>query len=149
MKDMRWSLAIVLGLGLAACKSQDPPKPTDCAKVIPPAIDRAMADYKTDPRVVAVIEKAKTEMVAVCTQDEWEGIVGTCIEKAQNRAQLDGCRGGLDRDEIVHLNDVNARLRGAIEQSGAKAPEAPETPAPAPAPAPGSAGSGSAAGSNK
>jgi hypothetical protein len=132
-------LCLVLLIGLAACKSQDPPKPTDCAKVIPPAIDKAMADYKNDPRVVAVIDKAKQEMVALCTADKWKGIVGTCIERAKNRAELDGCRGGLDKEQIVRLNDVNARLRGAIQQSGAK-PPAPEAPA---------SGSGSAAGSGK
>ena len=130
-----------IALLLVACKSQDPPKPTDCAKVIPPAIDRAMKDYATDPRVVAVIEKAKTEMVAICTNDKWRGIVGTCIGEAKTRAELDACRGGLERDQLVHLNEVNARLRGAIEQSGAKKPEAP-VPVPAPAGS-GSAGSGS------
>jgi hypothetical protein len=134
MTGMRVCLLLVLGL--AACKSQDPPKPTDCAAVIPPAIDLAMADYKNDPRVVAVIDKAKKEMVALCTADKWKGIVGTCIGKAKNRAELDACRGGLDKEQVVRLNDLNARLRGAIAQSGAKAPE---TPAPA--------GSGSGAGS--
>jgi hypothetical protein len=133
--------AVLFAALLVACKSQDPPKPTDCAKVIPPAIDRSMADYKDDPRVQAVIEKAKTEMVAICTNDKWKGYVGTCIEKAQTRAALDACRGGLDRDQVLHLNEVNARLRGAMEQSGAKplAPVAPE----APASGSGSAGSGS------
>jgi hypothetical protein len=127
-------------LVVAGCKSQEPPKPADCDKLVPPAIDRIMADYKSDPRVVAVIDQAKSEMTALCRNDKWSGRVGACIAASNTRAEMDQCRAGLEPDQAQHVRDANARLRGAIEQSGAKAPEAPAVGS-------GSAGSGTGSGS--
>lgn len=137
--------AVVVALVvLVGCKSQTPPKPMDgkaCEASVPPAIDRVMADYAKDPRVVAVIDKAKSEMTSLCVADEWPPAVGKCIDKAKDRAALDQCRAGLSNVQMDHVKGVNARLRGAIEQVVVPAPEAP---APAPETGSGSAGSGSA-----
>ena len=63
-------LAVVLALvAQAGCKSQGPPKPMDCS-VIPPAIDRIMADRASDPRVAAVLPQHKQEMVALCEEEQ-------------------------------------------------------------------------------
>ena len=130
-------LAVVLALvAQAGCKSQGPPKPMDCS-VIPPAIDRIMADRASDPRVAAVLPQHKQEMVALCERDQWSAAMGVCIAKAKDRGAMDNCR-GLKDEKLEHLKQVNARLRGAIQEVERKQEEAAAAAA--------GSGSGSAAG---
>ena len=147
---MRALMIVVTLIAAAGCKSQTPPGPLDlkaCEAKVGPAIERIMADYKADPRVVAVIDKAKSDMTTACAQDRWSAAVGNCIAAAKDRAAMDQCRVGLTKDQMDHVKSVTARLRGAIEQLQQPQPEAPvpEAPVPeAPASGSGSAGSGSA-----
>ena len=138
---MRTAIVLVL-MFAAGCKSQTPPGPMDlktCEAKLAPAIDRIMADYKADARVVAVIDKAKSDMTTACAQDRWSAAVGNCIAEAKDRAAMDQCRVGLTKEQMDHVKSVTARLRGAIEQLAQPAPE-PE----APVSGSGSTGSGSA-----
>jgi len=142
---MRALMIAVVLIAAAGCKSQTPPGPLDlkaCEAKVGPAIERIMADYKADPRVAAVIDKAKSEMTTACAQDRWSAAVGKCIEDAKDRAAMDQCRVGLTKDQMDHVKSVTARLRGAIEQLQQPAPEAPAPEVPLPG-----AGSGSASGS--
>jgi hypothetical protein len=141
---MRALMIIAAALALVAgCKEQTKPDaPMVCANILPDAIDRIMADKKDDPRVAAVIERAKHDYVAVCETDKWSNDLGTCISRAKTRAEMDRCRGGLDPKQAEHFDAATRKLRAAVEQA---------TPPPAPVaapPAPEAAGSaGSAAGS--
>jgi hypothetical protein len=140
---MRALMIVVALIAAAGCKSQTPPGPLDvkaCEAKVGPAIDRIMADYKTDPRVVAVIDKAKSEMTTACAQDRWSAAVGKCIAEAKDRAAMDQCRVGLTKDQMDHVKSVTARLRGAI--SGL--PEAAPISGSGSDAGSGSAGSGSA-----
>jgi len=140
---MRSLMIVVVVIVATGCKSQTPPGPMDlkaCEAKVGPAIERIMADYKADPRVVAVIDKAKSEMTTACAQDRWTAAVGNCIAEAKDRTAMDQCRVGLTKDQMDHVKSVTARLRGAIEQLAQPAPEAP----PATGSGSGSAGSGSA-----
>jgi hypothetical protein len=144
-------IAAVLGLLVAVgCKDQGPPKPMDCS-VIPPAIDRIMADHSKDPRVAAVIDQHKTEMVGLCTRDEWSNAMGVCIAKAKNRGEMDNCRGIRD-EKLEHLKAANARLRGLLEEHKIRAAEAEAAKAAAAGSGTGSgtgAGTGTGSGSGK
>jgi hypothetical protein len=77
---------VAMVVAVVGCKSQTPPRPMDgkaCEASVPAAIDRVMADYAKDPRVVAVIDKAKSEMTSLCVADEWPPAVGTTRSTAQ------------------------------------------------------------------
>ncbi len=127
---------VLIAVALAACgnKAADKPAP-DCAPVIGGAIDRMLADAKSNAKlppekVAAVVEvapKMKDAVTKVCNDDHWPAPALECLDAAKSQHEINECEHKITKEQRSHLETVRAAVLGSVVKPAGSA-AVPETP---------------------
>ena len=149
------SIVFLAALSFAACKKGG--GASECASVVPAAIDRSMPDMKKemagvpDDKLAAFGTSIKGVMVKHCTEDKWSADILKCLAAGKTGDDMQKCSKAIPKDQQDKLDkDMEEAMKplmaDMMKAAGGGAPPAGDMAGSAAAPA-GSAGetAGSAA----
>jgi hypothetical protein len=117
-------LAMIAALAVAACGNKAADKPAlECGPVISGAIDRMLADAKTNlkltPEAVARVEgvapKMKDAIAKVCTEDKWAAAALECLAGANSQRDMNECEHKLTTEQKARTEAVRSAILDGVK----------------------------------
>lgn len=153
MKNL--SIVLLAALSVAACKKAG--GASECASVMPPAVDRIMPDLKKEnagipeDKLATFATSMKSVLVKRCTEDKWSAEYLKCVSNGKTADDMQKCDKTLPKDQKDKLDkDLEDAMKPMMADMMKHADSPSEPPAgdmagsAAPAPAPEMAGSAAA-----
>ncbi len=128
-----FSIVLLAALSFAACKKGG--GASECASVVPAAIDRMMPDMKKemagipDDKLAAFGTTIKGVMVKRCTEDKWSADTLKCMSNGKTGDELQKCSKALPKDQQDKVDhDMEEAMKplmaDMMKAAGAGAPPA-------------------------